>query len=675
MLGKTSLICNIKLTIIVGVLLVNTALAQSLEGDWVFRGFYQEVRGGPQKSSDFNFDTGAFTFTNTGGDNYRIRVVDQFETAEFDVELTKNGNVYSGSIPTDEEPQSTSEEEVRIILDGDFAYLVTLTWHVSTDAGFQGQSFAYNSVGYLMSRTELPTQVASRWSGNYAYRLVGQRQIWGQENPEELVDVPSITINANGSGGVANYQGSQASFDLNLGADTLGLAGQTIAPLSGELVENGSFRVDNNEVRRYAMAVQINDTEVVWMSTFVTMGAVNPGTGDEYYILTSAGTFAGRATRTVESTPEFTRNLPTEVAVLEGGDVFLSAEVMGAPAPQFQWYLSEANDPGPSFEPIRPSDSRFDLDYIGDSSITSTANLVLRNVTAEMDGYRFEVEGLNSAGNTRSTPTVLKVLSAPTARLPNLSVRTTLGAAQNLAVGFVMTGGSKPLLIRAVGPTLTSFEVGGAMPDPRIGFNDPAGNELDSNDDWGANLASIFGELGAFALTEGSKDAALRVDLSGLGTVSVNGPEGGTVLVEVYDIGESNDTRLVNVSARNEVGTGGNILIAGFVITGEDPKNMLIRAVGPELQNFGLTGTLNDPLLRIFRQTPSDPTNPILVGSNDNWSPGLRPSFVKTGAFDLTTLSLDAALVITLEPGAYTAQVSGADGGTGQAIVEIYELP
>lgn len=65
----------------------------------------------------------------------------------------------------------------------------------------------------------------------------------------------------------------------------------------------------------------------------------------------------------------------------------------------------------------------------------------------------------------------------------------------------------------------------------------------------------------------------------------------------------------------------------------------------------------------------------MLVGENDNWSPGLRPSFVKTGAFDLTTLSLDAALVITLEPGAYTAQVSGADGGTGQAIVEIYELP
>ena len=549
-----------------------------------------------------------------------------------------------------------------------------MTWHVSTETGLAGQSFAYNSVAYLLSRNELPTQVASRWSGNYAYRLVGQRQVWAGDSRQEFVDVPSITLNAGGSGGVANYQGA-VSYDVSLGADTLGLAGQTIAPLSGTLVSNGSFRVDNNEVRRYSMAVQVNDTDVVWMTTSVTMGAVNPGTTGEYYILTSAVTAAGRATRTVEMSPEFTRNLPAEIAVLEGGDVFLSADVIGAPAPQYQWYLSENNDPFPFFEPILSSDSRFELDFVAGSSLTSSANLVLRNVTAEMDGYRFEVEALNAAGSTTSTPTVLKVLSAPTARLPNLSVRTTLGAAQNLAVGFVMTGGSKPLLIRAVGPTLGDFGVGDAMTDPRIGFNDPQGNELDANDDWDASLAPTFAELGAFALVDGSKDAALRVDLSGLGTVSVNGPDEGTVLVEVYDIGESNDTRLVNVSARNQVGTGGNILIAGFVVSGEDPKNMLIRAVGPELQNFGLTGTLADPLLRVYKQNAADPTNPLLVGENDNWSPGLRPSFVKTGAFDLTTLSLDAALVITLEPGAYTAQVSGADGGTGQAIVEIYELP
>ncbi|MDC0976647.1 hypothetical protein OAR35_00990, partial [bacterium] len=80
-------------------------------------------------------------------------------------------------------------------------------------------------------------------------------------------------------------------------------------------------------------------------------------------------------------------------------------------------------------------------------------------------------------------------------------------------------------------------------------------------------------------------------------------------------------------------------------------------------------GFLADPLLKIF-----DSDNNI-VATNDNWSPSLQPSFDLTGAFSLTNLSLDAAIVLTLPPGRYTAQVSGADGGTGQAIVEIYELP
>jgi hypothetical protein len=81
------------------------------------------------------------------------------------------------------------------------------------------------------------------------------------------------------------------------------------------------------------------------------------------------------------------------------------------------------------------------------------------------------------------------------------------------------------------------------------------------------------------------------------------------------------------------------------------------------------SGFLGDPLLKIF-----DAENNV-VATNDNWSPSLQPSFDLTGAFSISNLSLDAAIVLTLPPGQYTAQVSGADGGTGQAIVEIYELP
>ena len=520
----------------------------------------------------------------------------------------------------------------------------------------------------MLSRDAFPAQPLSGFEGEYAYRLQGQAAVFGETDRRELVDVPSITIRDVGGFGQTNYQGSERSFDAILATDALGLVGESSTSLLGVAQNVNGLSAAGDELKRYSMAVQLNATDVAWMHTATLIGTVNAGTSNAYSVLLNAGTLGGVATRTVASRPEFTRNLPAEVAVLEGGDLFLSAEVTGAPAPQYQWYMStETGSDFPFLEPILFGDTRFDIDNINETSLASTPNLVLRNVTSAMDGWMFQVEAMNASGGTQSTPVRLKVLSAPTARLPNLSVRTTLGAAQNLAVGFVMTGGSKPLLIRAVGPTLGDFGVGDAMPNPRIGFNDPEGTELDANDDWDASLAPTLGELGAFALTEGSKDAALRVDLSGLGTVSVNGPEAGTVLVEVYDIGDSNDTRMVNVSARNQVGTGSNILIAGFVVRGDDPKNMLIRAVGPGLKNFGLTGTLDDPLLKIFKQNSSDPSNPILVGTNDNWSPGLRPSFQKTGAFDLTTLSLDAAMVITLEPGAYTAQVSGADGGTGQA--------
>lgn len=643
---------------LVGFLVLTTGQAQTLEGDWFFRGFYAEVEGGLNKDTNQNFDSGTFNFTNTGGGNYRVSVVDQFETMEFDLVLARSGNTFSGTIPTDVEAGSTSTEEVRIILDGDFAYLISLTWSVSTEAGLVGQSFSYETVGYVLSRNAFPTQEEGRWSGNYAYRLVGQSQIWGQENRHDSVDVVSLTMDADAGGGTAFYQGSNVSVTYQMDSDPLGLGGALTIPLSGTVVDTPGLTVNRDELLRYAMAVQVNATEMVWLQTFVSLGSVNTGTADEYFLLTAAGTLAGRATRTVETAPAITRQ-PTDISVLSGGEAFFSVDAQGAPAPTYAWEMSL--DQGRSWTSLIGFD---EANYAG----ANTATMVVKT-DAATNGQRFRVLVSNTAGNVFSDAATLKILAQPTARLPNLSVRTTLAAAQNLAVGFVMTGGSKPLLIRAVGPTLGDFGVGDAMADPRIGFNNSSGVEIDANDDWSASLGTTFNELGAFALADGSKDAALRVDLSGLGTVSVNGPEGGTVLVEVYDIGDSNDTRLANVSARNEVGTGDNILIAGFVVTGADPKNMLIRAVGPGLERFIGSGFLADPLLTIFDADSN------VVASNDNWSPSLQPSFDLTGAFELSSLSLDAAIVLTLPPGRYTAQVSGADGGTGQAIVEIYELP
>jgi len=128
---------------------------------------------------------------------------------------------------------------------------------------------------------------------------------------------------------------------------------------------------------------------------------------------------------------------------------------------------------------------------------------------------------------------------------------------------------------------------------------------------------------------------------------------------------------LTNLSTRAEVGTGDNIIIAGFVVTGSQSKRILVRAVGPELNRFGVAGTLADPVLKVISDAGP-------VAENDNWSTpdgeAMKAAFREVFAFGLADNSLDSALVAELAPGKYTAQVSGKDGGQGVALVEAYDL-
>lgn len=253
--------------------------------------------------------------------------------------------------------------------------------------------------------------------------------------------------------------------------------------------------------------------------------------------------------------------------------------------------------------------------------------------------------------------------------LTNLSVRTPLADGQLLIVGFVAQGGAKDVLVRAVGPGLEGF-VDGYHPDTTLELY--RGSESrDQNDDWPSELTDDMNALGAFPLTPGSKDAALLYPVEGPHTAWVQGNGSGIILLEAYDADAAGDARIVNVSARNEVGSGDQILIAGFVVTGTMPRTVLIRGVGPSLggEPFNLQGVLENPRLVVF---DSQGTR---IAENDQWPADLTPVFDQLGAFQLVPDSEDAALRITLDPGAYTVQVSGADGGTGEAIVEVYALP
>ena len=130
------------------------------------------------------------------------------------------------------------------------------------------------------------------------------------------------------------------------------------------------------------------------------------------------------------------------------------------------------------------------------------------------------------------------------------------------------------------------------------------------------------------------------------------------------------DQRLANLSTRAQVGTGGNVMITGFVVQEGAPKRVLIRAVGARLATtpFNVAGALADPQLQLYNGQG------VLVLGNDNWSTDDLATMNLVGAFALTSGSRDAALVATLSPGAYTAQVSGVNNTSGVAILEVYDV-
>ena len=334
---------------------------------------------------------------------------------------------------------------------------------------------------------------------------------------------------------------------------------------------------------------------------------------------------------------------PSSSTVISGGAASFSAVASGTSPFAYQWKKDGSSISG----------------------ATSSTYTIASTQTTDAGSYTVVVT--NSAGSVTSNPIELKIL-AP--RLYSLAVRTALAANQILIVGFTMSGGAKNVLLRAAGPTLGAFGVPETMVDPKLDLYSGL-TLITSNDNWGGSpsLAATFTSAGAFAYASAtSLDAALVASIDGGRTAHVYGPAAGAVLVEGYDVGSGDAQRFTSLSARNRVGTGANILIAGFSLSGEGKRNLLIRAVGPTLGVFGVPSVLADPKLEIYQGSTK-------IGENDNWAATLSTAFSSVGAFGLTAGSRDAAITVSLPAGGYTVQVSGADGGVGEALVEIYELP
>jgi hypothetical protein len=322
----------------------------------------------------------------------------------------------------------------------------------------------------------------------------------------------------------------------------------------------------------------------------------------------------------------------------------------------------------------------------------TAARLVLVNALAG-DAGNYTVTVTNAGGSVTSNAAALGVVSsADPGRIVNLSIRGTSGTGNKvLIMGFVTggdgTGGNTSLLIRGAGPSIipAPYYVTDALTDPAIQVI-PAGSSaaFASNDNWGgtAQLQAAATATGAFPfVSETSKDAALVGDFPrNLYSVIVSGSNAatGSVLAEIYDANlgspfNAATPRLVNLSARAYVG-GTDTLTAGFVIVGATAKTVLVRAVGPDPTFAANVGNANlpDPRLDLYHAHDGIST---LVLTNDNWGgdPQVAAIGASVGAAALTDpASKDAVVLVTLDPGVYSAGVTGVGAGGGIALIEVY---
>ncbi len=233
--------------------------------------------------------------------------------------------------------------------------------------------------------------------------------------------------------------------------------------------------------------------------------------------------------------------------------------------------------------------------------------------------------------------------------------------------GFIITGtGSKSVVLRALGPSLTQQGTRGALPDPALEVYDSTGTLIAENDNWTSPLPP---NVVASGLTPSNHaESLIAVTLApGNYTAVLRGANGciGVALCELYDTSASG-SKVRNISTRGMVGTDDEVMIAGFILGGSANGKVLIRALGPSLAQGGVTGFLADPVLELHDAQGS------LIHSNDNWSTTQRQQILASGI--PPTNDKEAAIVATLEPGNYTAIVRGANGTTGVALVEVYGL-
>jgi plastocyanin len=379
------------------------------------------------------------------------------------------------------------------------------------------------------------------------------------------------------------------------------------------------------------------------------------------------------------------------VTVGNGGFVFTPSSVTIHPGDTVQWTWSSSGHSSTSGSPGMPTG-------LWDSGILNQGASFMHTFnTAGSFSYYCTPHG--ACCGMRGTITVVSETPTPTptpsptstpaliSRLGNISTRGFVQTDNNVMIGGFIVQGTQPkeVIVRAIGPELTPFGVPDVLADPTLDLHNGAGTLIASNNNWQTtiiggiittNQVSAIQNSG-HAPSQPSESAIIATLLPGNYTAIVRGVNNstGNALVEVDDLNPNTNSILGNISTREFVQTGNNVMIGGFIIQGTQPKQVIVRALGPELTPFGVPDVLADPTLDLHNGAGT------LIASNNNWQTTIIGGIITTNQVSAIqnsghapTQPSESAIIATLPPGNYTAIVRGANNSTGNALVEVYDL-
>src|SRR5262249_36732946 len=279
------------------------------------------------------------------------------------------------------------------------------------------------------------------------------------------------------------------------------------------------------------------------------------------------------------------------------------------------------------------------------------------------------------------------IVTPPPTNITNISTRAFVQTGDNVMIGgFIVQGtGPKRVIIRAIGPELTQHGIANPLANPRLELHDETGTLIATNGNW---QTTILGGIitsdqvsdiqnSGHAPTAASESAIIVNLPPGNYTAIVRGGNNstGVALVDVYDLSPGVGSILGNLSTRSFVQTGDNVMIRGFVLQGLRPKRVIIRAIGPELTQSGITNPLANPRLELHDGTG------VLIAANDDWQTTILGGIITSNQVSdiqnsghTPTAASESAIIANLPPGNYTAIVRGVSDTTGVALVEVYDL-